>query len=143
MDARRLLLNIYSSQNKKNEAIDLANDTMKIDPNDAAALQYAVSPQKRIELALKLARSNPTPENFLDLSLVYYNAGNFQECIRAAQQALKLRPNYAEAYNNIGAAYNELKMWDKGIEACQKALKLKPDFELARNNLNWAKRNKH
>lgn len=92
--------------------------------------------------ALIYARQHPTPENFLDLSLQFYNRGEYQQCIDACNEALKLKPDYAEAYNNICSAYNAMKMWDKGAEACEKALKIRPDYELAKNNLKWAKSNK-
>ena len=52
--------------------------------------------------------------------------------------ALELRPDYAEAWNNIGAAYNKLGRYEKAAAACEQALRYKPDFELARNNLRFA-----
>ena len=58
--------------------------------------------------------------------------------IDAARQALKLNPNYAEAYNNIAAAENALGHYSEGIRAAHEALRRKPDFALARNNLAWA-----
>jgi protein O-mannosyl-transferase len=51
----------------------------------------------------------------------------------------KTQPDYADAYSNICASYNQLKQWDKAIEACNKALKIAPDNKLANGNLNWAK----
>jgi lipoprotein NlpI len=48
---------------------------------------------------------------------------------------LKIRPDYAEAYNNICSAYIKLEEYEKAIEACNHALKIKPDYELAKNNL--------
>ena len=88
------------------------------------------------------APSKPTPESYLSLSLSYHQRGLYKECISAAEQAIKLRPNYAEAYNNIGSAYNSMQQWDKAIVALEKALAIKPDFQLARNNLNLAKSKK-
>jgi len=82
--------------------------------------------------------SAPTPESLLNLSLADFQAGRFSECISAAQGALKLRPNFAEAYNNIGACYAALNIPEEAIRADQEALRLKPDFVLARNNLAWA-----
>jgi len=49
-----------------------------------------------------------------------------------------LRPNYAEAWNNICAAYNKLGRYEEAATACEQALHYKPDFELARNNLRFA-----
>jgi tetratricopeptide (TPR) repeat protein len=79
-----------------------------------------------------------TAEDYLNLSLQYYQSQRYRECIDAAEQALKLRPDIPEAYNNIGAAYNNLGMWDEAIQAETQALRIKPDFTLARNNLEWS-----
>lgn len=86
-----------------------------------------------------MVRDTPTPEGWLDVSLRYYRRGRFADCLRAAREALVLRPGYAEAYNNVAAAHNALKQWDEAIVAAEMALVLRPDFELARNNLMFAK----
>jgi Flp pilus assembly protein TadD len=57
----------------------------------------------------------------------------------ACRAALELRPNYAEAWNNIGAAYNKLGRYEEAAAACEQALRYKPDLELARNNLRYAR----
>ena len=81
---------------------------------------------------------NPTPENYLNLSLAYYKDHNYKKCIEAAKQALKLKPAYAEAYNNICSAQNLLGNYDEAIKAGQLAIKYSPGFELAKNNLRDA-----
>ncbi|PWG74994.1 hypothetical protein DF186_15020, partial [Enterococcus hirae] len=73
---------------------------------------------------------NPSPENHLELSLKYYQAGAYMKCIDECLKALSLKPDYAPAYNNICSAYNALEKWDKAIEACEKALEIDPDFQL-------------
>ena len=80
-----------------------------------------------------------TPEYYLDLSLQHYREGRYAESIAASRAALKLRPDYAEAWNNIGAAYNKLGRYEEAAVACEEALRLKPDFQLARNNLQHAR----
>jgi tetratricopeptide (TPR) repeat protein len=107
------------------------------------AAQEALGLQPDFELAqnnLAWAKLNleSTPESYVTRSLIYYQAGRFEECIQAAREALTLRPNYAEAWNNIAAAYNSMSKWDEGIRAAEEAVRLKPDFQLARNNLAWA-----
>jgi tetratricopeptide (TPR) repeat protein len=74
----------------------------------------------------------------VSLSLAYCQTGRYEDCAQAAKQALRLRPNYAEAYNNIAAAYQSMGRWDEAIHAAQEAIRLKPDFQLARNNLAFA-----
>jgi len=90
-----------------------------------------------------LAEKEPTPENFLNLSLEYYNSKRYEDCIKAAEKALELRPGYVEAHNNVCIAYTMLGNWDKAIEAGKKCLQLKPDYELAKNNLVFAQNNKN
>jgi tetratricopeptide (TPR) repeat protein len=79
-----------------------------------------------------------TPEQLLNQSLLLNRAGRYKESIAAAQAALKLRPGYAEAWNNVAAGYQSLGFWDKAIAAAREAVRLKPDFQLAKNNLAWA-----
>jgi protein O-mannosyl-transferase len=80
-----------------------------------------------------------TPEHFLALSLQDYNDGKYEESIAAAQSALSLKPDYAEAFNNICAANNKLGRFEEARSACEQALRIKPDFDLARNNLQYAR----
>jgi tetratricopeptide (TPR) repeat protein len=77
----------------------------------------------------------PTPENLLNLSLAHYQVFQYRECIDAALQALKLRPDYAAAYDNISAAYNALGNFAEGKKAAEHALRIEPDNQLAKNNL--------
>jgi protein O-mannosyl-transferase len=79
-----------------------------------------------------------TPEQWLNLSLTRYQHHKYLESIAAAQTAVYLHPNNAEAYNNMGAAYASLHLWDLAIQADVQALHCRPDFPLARNNLLWA-----
>ena len=81
-----------------------------------------------------------TPESYLALSLQHYREERYGEAIAACRAALELRPNYAEAWNNICAAYNKLGRYDEAAAACEQALRYKPDFELARNNLQYARK---
>ena len=80
-----------------------------------------------------------TAEGDLAESLALYRAGRFAESITASRAALRLRPSYAEAYNNICAAYNSLGRPREAIAACEQALRLKPDFPFAAGNLRWAR----
>ena len=44
------------------------------------------------------------------------------------EKAISLKPDYAEAYKNIGYVYNELGEYQKAIENLEKAISLKPDY---------------
>jgi len=74
----------------------------------------------------------------LHQSAEFCRARQYRECIDAARKAISLKPDYAEAYNNIAAASIALGQPDEGIQAATEAVRLRPDFELARKNLQRA-----
>ncbi len=57
------------------------------------------------------------------------------QAIEHLQQALRIHPNYKNAYLLLGNAYNYLQEYEKSIEAYEKALALDPDYADARRNL--------
>lgn len=83
-----------------------------------------------------------TAEQYLNLSLSFYNLGVYDKCIEFCYKALQLKPDYADAYSNMAAAYNKLERWDEGIAASKKALEINPDHKFAKGNLEWALREK-
>jgi tetratricopeptide (TPR) repeat protein len=118
----------------------LASATLQYVPGDRDTVQYLEisKGEDELERAKAAAHYIPTAENYLSLSLAYYRAANFEECIGAARESLKRNPEYAEAWNNIAAAHNALGGWAEAIAAADQALRLKPAFALARNNRAWA-----
>jgi tetratricopeptide (TPR) repeat protein len=83
-----------------------------------------------------------TAEDWLNASLKDSLAGEYEKSIDDAKEALRLRPGYAEAYNNIAFGYASLGKWDEAIGAAEETVRLKPDFQLAKNNLAWARTEK-
>jgi protein O-mannosyl-transferase len=140
-DSRHLLMQIYAQQGDQPALNQAVQDTLRIAPDDAVARQYratAANRQPAAVPALQPTGNGPTAEILLDLSLHQYQAGRYDDCIASAKKALQIRPDYAEAYNNIAAAYNAMAKWDEGIYAAREAVRLKPDDQLAKNNLAWA-----
>jgi tetratricopeptide (TPR) repeat protein len=75
----------------------------------------------------KTATTSQSPaETYLTKSFEQYKLGRFQEAIDASMEALKLQPDMAMAYANIGACYGEMQLWDKAIENTQQAMRLDP-----------------
>ena len=83
-----------------------------------------------------------TPESYIEQSFKAYASGQFQDCITAANEALRLRPGYADAYNNIGACSASLSRWDDAIRNEREAIRLQPDYPMAKNNLTYAMQQK-
>lgn len=101
------------------------------------------SSESALQRSLNLAALKPSGANWLNASLELYRAGDYAGCVRAALQALKLKPEYALAYNNLCAAYNELGKWDEAIAAGVEAVRIDPHDTFAKNNLAIARRGKH
>jgi len=80
----------------------------------------------------------PGVADLINDSMRLAQAGKYEESIAAARKALKLKPDSAEAWNNIAADEESLHHWDEAIAAAQKAIALRPDFQLAKNNLAWS-----
>jgi tetratricopeptide (TPR) repeat protein len=142
MDARADLMPMLYDQKRLEELKTVAQRTLELAPGDASAtmyLQMATTGKSQLELEIKKSANYKTPGEFLSLSLLYYNARNYQGCIDAAQKAIKLKPDFAEAYNNICSAYNAMNKFEEGAKACEAALKISPGFALAQGNLNFAK----
>jgi protein O-mannosyl-transferase len=111
----------------------------KINDLRTTLLEMGISPEDKADRLRQLAESNPTADNYLNLSLALYNIHDFEGCIRACEQALIINPDYALAYNNMCSAYSQLKQWELAVEACENALQITPNFERAQNNLTWAR----
>jgi Flp pilus assembly protein TadD len=59
------------------------------------------------------------------------------EAIAHYQAALQIKPDYAEAHNNLGNALLQKGRVDEAITHYQAALQIKPDYAEAQNNLAW------
>ena len=123
------------SHSRADEARALLQGALELSPTDLTARDLLA----RANAQAPNQPTTQTPESYLDLSLQLYREERYAESIAASRAALALRPSYAEAWNNIGAAYNKLGRYDKAADACEEALRLKPDFQLARNNLQYAR----
>jgi len=142
--ALNILMSSYNALGMWDKLVNTSNQYLALAPGDTTAITFLEAGKTYnpvVEMGTAASNSNTTTltaANYLDQSLTYYNQQNYEKCIEACKEALKLKPDYADAYSNMGAAYNQLKQWDKGIEACQKALKINPSHKLAQGNLAWA-----
>jgi len=123
LSSRDLLASAYAAMGDMESARAAAADALRIDPADAAAKAILARPAVQNQ------------EYWINASLYRYQSGDYAGCIAAAQQALRINPNSALAYNNIGAAYAGMKQWNQAIASEREALRLQPEFTLAKNNL--------
>ena len=53
--------------------------------------------------------------------------GELDAAIDSYKQAIKIKPDYAEAYNNMGNALKDKGELDAAIDSYKQAIKIKPD----------------
>jgi tetratricopeptide (TPR) repeat protein len=138
LPARELLMQLYTKQGNRQAFTQLLEDTVKTAFNEDVARRYMAELADR-EKQARASRfpGSMRPEELLNLSAELCKNKRFEECLAAAQRALDIRPGYAEAYNNMAAAYLSLGRWDEGIEAARQAMQSKPNYAAAKDNLEW------
>ena len=68
--------------------------------------------------------------------------GHLDEGIASCRQAIRLKPDYAEAHCNLGNALRDKGQLDQAIAVYRQAIRLKSDYPEAHNNLGIALRDK-
>ena len=64
--------------------------------------------------------------------------GKLEDAIKSYKNAILLKPNYAEAYNNLGVALKDKGNLEEAIDAYKKAVLYRPEFYQALLNLGRA-----
>jgi len=88
------------------------------------------------ENSLKKTRNNYIIHNNLGVTLELEE--QTEKAIEHYRQALKIKPDYADAHNNIGFALSKIEQMGKAIEHYQQALKKRPNYDKAHNNMGNA-----
>jgi len=66
---------------------------------------------------------------------MYKDLNQLDDAIKSYESAIAIKPDYAEAYFNLGNVYKKLKRIDSTIECFRNSIKLNPNYYQARNNL--------
>lgn len=86
--------------------------------------------------AIEVTENNYLAHDLLGVALG--RQGRADEAITELQEAIRLRPAYAEAHSNLGAALGAKGQLDEAIGQLQETIRLKPDYAEAHNNLGVA-----
>ncbi len=73
-----------------------------------------------------------------NLGVVLFNQGQTGEAISQFQEAIRLKPDFADAHNNLGAALARNGQIDEAISQYLEAIRLNPDYADAHNNFGIA-----
>jgi tetratricopeptide (TPR) repeat protein len=104
------------------------------------AAQQAVQQQKAAaEAAPAVQKEELTAQQWFERG---FSATDPDETIRSYTEAIRLKPDYAEAFNNRGNARRDKGDLGGAIEDYSEAIRLKPDFAQAFNNRGVARGDK-
>jgi tetratricopeptide (TPR) repeat protein len=81
----------------------------------------------RVALLLKGSQASPDPSLLNNIGLCYYKLARYPEAEHAYLEAIKLRPDYGTAMDNLSLVYAKQNRLDLAISYAEKALQLKPD----------------
>lgn len=140
LTGRRALMDIMAQAHEWGKLKQFASETLRLlpyDPDGQRSLQVAQTGLDQVVKAEVVAKTAPNVNNYLALSVRYYEAQRYQDCIDAARAALKVNPNQAEAYANIAAAYHTMgNHLDETIAALQEEVRLNPNLPAGKANLD-------
>ncbi|MGD0021364.1 MAG: tetratricopeptide repeat protein [Smithellaceae bacterium] len=94
--------------------------------------------------------ASPTPsqigaKDWINKAIALWDGGKCsdpEKAIEYLNNAIKLQPDFAEAYYSRGRAYHDLGQYQRAIEDYTKAISLKPDFAFAYSSRGSAYLNK-
>jgi tetratricopeptide (TPR) repeat protein len=138
LTARRTLMDTMAQAHQWAKLKQLADETLRLlpyDPDGQRSLNVAQTGLAQVVKAETAAKAEPTANNYLALSVQYYQTQRYEDCIKAAREALRVNPNQAEAYANIAAAYHTMGNLDETIAALQEEVRLNPNLPSAKSNL--------
>ena len=137
------LAHAYAETGKIDEAIDIAQLALRVDPTYGVAhynLGNLYWIRGRLDEAIdqywEAIRIYPRfAEAYYNLGNVLYMRGELKTAIQHYREAIRIRPRYAEVRYNLGVALTQLGRLDEASEQYSMLLTLRPDDAEAHNNL--------
>jgi protein O-GlcNAc transferase len=126
-------------------AIEAYRRALQFKPDDPAT-HYNLADAHRalgdwnaaIENFQKSAAIRPNPQALDSLAGVLQRVGRIDEAIETYRRAIALKPDFAEAFSNLGNALWIAARFHESAAACKTAIQLRPDFLEPHSNLGNA-----
>ncbi len=144
MEARQVRANIYLQLDRAEEAAEECKEALKVDPDYNAAIFTLAQAYKKLgkyeeaiagfERAAQLDPRDAKPH--VNLGEVFLETKDLDKAIAHFEQAISIDPEHsALAYNSLGAAYLEKKMFERAEQELLKALEMRPRIPDAHYNI--------
>jgi len=97
----------------------------------APSLQAQVGPSKPpghpadSKLIAESTETNPEAKSLYEDGMARLEMGQVSEAVERFQRAIKIDPEYGEAYAGLGRAYFKLRQWDNAVGPLRRAIALK------------------
>ena len=98
----------------------------------------ASSTRRLLHIARRSASNPTTPRPIPHLGNALRDQGKLDEAVAAYRQAIRFKPDYAEAHSNLGNALKDQGKLDEAVAAYRQAIAIKPDQAEAHSNLGIA-----
>jgi protein O-mannosyl-transferase len=135
---RRAMMDVMAQRHEWTTLKQFANETLRLSPNDPDGQSSLLVAQAAIDAVGKaetVATAEPSIDHYLNLSVLYYETQRYEDCIKAAREALRINPNLGEAYSNIASAYHRMGKLDETIAALEQEVRINPNLRSAKKNL--------
>lgn len=129
--ARVLLMRLYAAKGDLLNLKRLTGEILALSPNDTVALAYAKG-----EIPVPTSQ---TARDYLNRGFAFTNKGKHLDAVLLYRQALKVDPNFADAYNNLGWSLAKMGFYSEAVPALEQAVHIQPGYNRAINNLAWAR----
>ena len=81
------------------------------------------------KICSKIYKKNPNHfDNLRLLNFIHFKNKDFSTALDFINKAIKINPNFAEAYNEQGNALNELKKLEEAIKSYNNAININPEY---------------
>jgi tetratricopeptide (TPR) repeat protein len=145
-DGHTALADLFSRQNKFDEAIRHDREAIRLDASQMLPRQHLalilIRQQRFDEALVEYAEALKTDPTFVEghnnLGLLLARRGRIEDAIAHYRRAIALQPDFALAYANLGDALLIQGKTDEAVAQLQKALEIDPHLTSARQNLDNA-----
>ncbi|MDB9311630.1 tetratricopeptide repeat protein [Spirulina sp. CS-785/01] len=138
-DPQEIIQELVRQINQKGEGTSQKPSVSPTPPPAAATPPSPASPQPIGSPSPATATpENATAEVAFNRGVKAYEEGNFEGAIAAWQEATEIKPDYYQAWGNLGLGLKNLGRYEEALESYNRAIEIKPDFHKAWYNKGLA-----